>query len=70
MKTSAAQANEVVIFWAHDILYPMVCVYVWGEGGSDGGDGTRVILSECRSLTCLDTCLFTFFFLMFIVICC
>lgn len=58
VKTSAAQANEVVIFWAHDILYPMVCVYVWGEGVGSGGK--RIILSECRSLTCFGTCLFTF----------
>jgi len=32
VKTSAAQPNDVVIYWGHDILYPMVsvggCVYV------------------------------------------
>ena len=38
VKTSAAQANEVVIFWAHDILYPMVHVRVCG-GGDEGGGG-------------------------------
>ena len=31
VKTSAAQANDVVIYWGHDILYPMVCVCVYGS---------------------------------------
>ena len=33
VKTSAAQPNDVVIYWGHDILYPMVsvgvCMCVW-----------------------------------------
>ena len=60
VKTSAAQANEVVIFWAHDILYPMVCVYVCvgGEGEwSRWDEGLCGILSQYRSLTCFGTCL-------------
>lgn len=44
VKTSAAQANEIVIFWAHDILYPMVHMRVCVERGErcDGkGEGRR-----------------------------
>ena len=39
VKTSAAQANEIVIFWAHDILYPMVHVRVCVERGEGCGEG-------------------------------